>query len=139
MKKSVLLGLAGILFVSASANAISINGQAGEDYTNIGVGFGTESTGLAVSGNWMHNDDDGDAAGLGLGLNIPLGPLLATVGGKGIYTNPRMVMKVMRRLLVVVCSGRLATAAVCWEINITLRTRSPAVSTALKKRMPVRA
>lgn len=56
-----------MLFVSASAQAISISGQAGEDYTNIGVGFGTESTGLALSGNWMHNDDDGDAAGVGLG------------------------------------------------------------------------
>ncbi len=53
------------------------------------MGFGTESTGLALSGNWMHNDDDGDAAGVGLGLNIPVGPLLATVGGKGIYTNPK--------------------------------------------------
>ncbi|MDI5448937.1 YfaZ family protein, partial [Salmonella enterica subsp. enterica serovar Anatum] len=42
-----------MLFVSASAQAISISGQAGEDYTNIGVGFGTESTGLALSGNWM--------------------------------------------------------------------------------------
>lgn len=62
MKKSILLGFAGMLFVSASAQAISISGQAGEDYTNIGVGFGTESTGLALSGNWMHNDDDGDAA-----------------------------------------------------------------------------
>ncbi|ELS5767355.1 hypothetical protein R5P33_004092 [Salmonella enterica] len=61
MKKSILLGFAGMLFVSASAQAISISGQAGEDYTNIGVGFGTEST----------------------------GPLLATVGGKGIYTNPK--------------------------------------------------
>ncbi len=81
MKKSILLGFAGMLFVSASAQAISISGQAGEDYTNIGVGFGTESTGLALSGNWMHNDDDGDAAGVGLGLNIPVGPLLATVGG----------------------------------------------------------
>lgn len=30
----------------------------------------------------------GDAASLGLGLNVPLGPFLATVGGKGIYTNP---------------------------------------------------
>ena len=88
MKKSLLLGFAGMLFVSASANAISINGQAGEDYTNLGFGMGTETTGLAVSGNWMHNDDDGDVAGLGLGLNIPLGPLLATVGGKGVYTNP---------------------------------------------------
>ena len=42
-----------------------------------------------VSGNWLHSDNDGDAAGLGLGLNIPLGPFLATVGGKGIYTNPK--------------------------------------------------
>ncbi|PCR46388.1 hypothetical protein CQA88_31605, partial [Klebsiella pneumoniae] len=33
------------------------------------------STGLALSGNWTHNDDDGDAAGVGLGLNLPLGPL----------------------------------------------------------------
>ncbi|SQB28859.1 YfaZ precursor [Citrobacter koseri] len=88
MKKSILLGVAGLLFASASANAMSISGQAGKDYTNVGVGFGTESTGLALSGNWMHNDDDGDAAGVGLGLNIPLGPLLATVGGKGVYTNP---------------------------------------------------
>src|SRR5699024_12344127 len=23
-----------------------------------------------------------------LGLNLPLGPLMATVGGKGVYTNP---------------------------------------------------
>lgn len=38
MKKSILLGFAGMLFVSASAQAISISGQAGEDYTNIGVG-----------------------------------------------------------------------------------------------------
>lgn len=39
MKKSILLGFAGMLFVSASAQAISISGQAGEDYTNIGVGL----------------------------------------------------------------------------------------------------
>ncbi|EGT3572138.1 hypothetical protein D8W73_04515 [Citrobacter amalonaticus] len=88
MKKSVLFGIAGMLFVSASASAINISGQAGKEYTNVGVGFGTESTGLALSGNWLHNDDDGDTADLGLGLNIPLGPLLATVGGKGVYTNP---------------------------------------------------
>ena len=89
MKKSILLGLAGRMFVSTAANAISVTGQAGEHYTNLGVGFGTESSGLAVTGNWMHSDNDGDAAGLGLGLNIPLGPFLATVGGKGVYTNPK--------------------------------------------------
>ncbi|HHS9593208.1 YfaZ family outer membrane protein [Raoultella planticola] len=89
MKKSILLGLAGMMFVSTAANAISVTGQAGEHYTNLAVGFGTESSGLAVTGNWMHSDNDGDAAGLGLGLNIPLGPFLATVGGKGVYTNPK--------------------------------------------------
>lgn len=88
MKKSIFAALAGMMFVSTAAYAISFSGQAGEHYTNLGVGFGTESTGLAVTGNWLHNDDDGDAAGLGLGLNIPLGPFLATVGGKGVYTNP---------------------------------------------------
>jgi len=88
MKKSIFMALAGMMFVSTAANAISVSGQAGEHYTNLGVGFGTESTGLAVTGNWLHNDDDGDAAGLGLGLNIPLGPFLATVGGKGVFTNP---------------------------------------------------
>lgn len=88
MKKSIFAALAGMMFVSTAAHAISFNGQAGEHYTNLGVGFGTESTGLAVTGSWLHNDDDGDAAGLGLGLNIPLGPFLATVGGKGVYTNP---------------------------------------------------
>lgn len=88
MKKSMMSGLFGLLFVSAAANAISISGQAGEHYTNLGVGFGTESTGLALSGDWTHSDNDGDVAGIGLGLNIPLGPFIATVGGKGIYTNP---------------------------------------------------
>ncbi len=89
MKKSILLGLAGMMFVSTAANAISVTGQVGEHYTNLGVGFGTESSGLAVTGNWMHSDNDGDAAGLGLGLNLPLGPFLGTVGGKGVYTHPK--------------------------------------------------
>ena len=39
MKKSILLGLAGMMFVSTAANAISVTGQAGEHYTNLGVGF----------------------------------------------------------------------------------------------------
>ncbi|WP_336219385.1 YfaZ family outer membrane protein [Citrobacter amalonaticus] len=88
MKKSVLFGMAGMLFISASVSAMSISGQAGKEYTNVAVGFGTESSGLAMSGDWTHSDDDGDVAGLGLGLNLPLGPFLATVGGKGLYTNP---------------------------------------------------
>lgn len=89
MKKNRVFSLMGLLLLPLAANAISINGQAGKDYTNVGVGFGTETSGLALSGNWAHNDDDGDIAGLGLGFNIPLGPLMATVGGKGVYLNPK--------------------------------------------------
>ena len=72
MKKVALVGL-GLMVISSAANAISFNGSAGQDYTHLGFGLGTETSGLAM---------------LGLGLNIPLGPFLATVGGKGIYTNP---------------------------------------------------
>ena len=62
MKKSIFMALAGVMMVSSAAHAISVTGEAGEHYTNLGVGFGTESTGLAVSGNWLHSDNDGDAA-----------------------------------------------------------------------------
>ncbi|WP_058912796.1 YfaZ family outer membrane protein [Entomohabitans teleogrylli] len=89
MKCSFVAGIAGLMLVSASASALDISGEAGKEYTRIGVGFGTESPGLALSGSWAHNDDDGEIAGLGLGLNLPLGPLLATVGGKGLYLNPK--------------------------------------------------
>ncbi len=44
MKKIALAGLAGMLLVSASVDAIDISGQAGKEYTDVGVGFGTEST-----------------------------------------------------------------------------------------------
>jgi len=90
MKKLLLAGAAAsLMMVAASASAISVNGEIGEHYTNLGVGFGTTTPGIALSGDWTHNDDDGDVAGLGLGYNIPLGPFMATVGGKGLYTNPK--------------------------------------------------
>ena len=88
MKKIAYMGVAALILASAGANAISLSGQVGEHYTNLGVGMGTESSGLALSGNWAHSDDDGDIAGLGLGYNIPLGPFMGTVGGKGVYLKP---------------------------------------------------
>ena len=127
MKKSIFMALAGVMMVSSAAHAISVTGEAGEHYTNLGVGFGTESTGLAVSGNWLHSDNDGDAAGLGLGLNIPLGPFLATVGGKGIYTNPKQAAADRGR------SGKSGTASACTAIITTLRIRSPAALIATRK------
>lgn len=88
MKKLLIAGVSGLLFVASQASAISVGGKAGEHYTNITGGFGTESTGLAISGNWAHNDDHGDIAGLGLNLNVPLGPFMLSPGVKGIYLNP---------------------------------------------------
>ncbi|WBM69557.1 YfaZ family protein [Buttiauxella sp. WJP83] len=88
MNKLLKVGVAGLALISASASAISISGQAGEKYTNIAVGFGNDTPGLTMNGNYAHNDDDGDTAGLGLGLNLPLGPLMGTVGGRAVYLNP---------------------------------------------------
>ena len=133
MKKSIFMALAGVMMVSSAAHAISVTGEAGEHYTNLGVGFGTESTGLAVSGNWLHSDNDGDAAGLGLGLNIPLGPFLATVGGKGIYTNPKQGDEGYAARSAAACSGKSATASACTAIITTLRIRSPAALIATRK------
>lgn len=76
-----------MLLVFVSVNVMSISGQAGKEYINIGVGFGIETTGLALSGNWIYNDDDGDVVGVGLGLNLFFGSLMAIVGGKGVYIN----------------------------------------------------
>ncbi|WP_410013644.1 YfaZ family outer membrane protein [Sodalis sp. C49] len=90
MKTFFIAGAAAsLLLAAASANAVSVTGEVGEHYTNVGVGFGTTTPGIAVSGNWAHNDDNGDVAGLGLGYNIPLGPFMGTVGGKGLYVGPK--------------------------------------------------
>lgn len=120
MKKSIFMALAGMMFVSTAANAISVSGQAGEHYTNLGVGFGTESTGLAVTGNWLHNDDDGDAAGLGLGLNIPSGHSRPPWAAKAFTPIQTTAMRATRRRLAAVCSGKSATASVCSANTITL-------------------
>lgn len=89
MNKLIMAGIAGLALASSAANAIGISGEVGKKYTNVGVGFGTESSGLAVTANYAHNDDKGDVAGLGLGFNVPLGPFMGTVGGKGLYLNPK--------------------------------------------------
>jgi hypothetical protein len=127
MKKVALLGF-GLMVVSAAANAISINGSAGQDYTHLGFGMGTETSGLAMTGGWTHNDDDGDAASLGLGLNIPLGHSWRPSAVKVSTPTQMTVTKAMRRQWVAACSGKLATASACSASTTTLRIRSPAVS-----------
>ena len=53
MKKSIFMALAGVMMVSSAAHAISVTGEAGEHYTNLGVGFGTESTGYSDWSGYM--------------------------------------------------------------------------------------
>lgn len=80
--------LLGGMLMSASTLAVGVHGGAGENWTDVGVDFGTRDPGLAFSANWAHSDDDGDVAGLAMGLNLPLGPVLFTMGGKALYLNP---------------------------------------------------
>ncbi|AJI93691.1 yfaZ family protein [Yersinia ruckeri] len=88
MKKTFIACAASLLFVAGSASAISITGEAGRHYTNLGFGMGTNTGGLTMSGNWARSDHDGEMAGFGLGFNLPIGSLMATIGGKGIYMAP---------------------------------------------------
>jgi hypothetical protein len=88
MKFIPIYSLIGLLFTTGAANALALYGEAGEDYTNLGVSLGASDPGMMLNGNWVHNDDRGDIASLGLGLNLPLGPVLFTMGGKMLYLNP---------------------------------------------------
>lgn len=82
--------LVAALGTTAAANAsINLHGEAGENFTNLSASFGASDPGLTFNGNWAHSDDDGDTAGLGLGYNLPLGPVLFTLGGKALYLNPK--------------------------------------------------
>jgi len=89
MKKLQLACVLGLLAASASANALGVSGEVGKEFTYFGAGFGTETGGLFINGNYAHNDDNGDTAGLGLGVNIPVGPFMASVGGRAVYLNPK--------------------------------------------------
>lgn len=87
LKAALLIAALG---TAAAANAsVNLHAEAGEKFTNLSASFGANDPGLTFNGNWGHSDDDGDVAGLGLGLNVPLGPVLFTVGGKALYLNPK--------------------------------------------------
>ncbi|WP_016671395.1 YfaZ family outer membrane protein, partial [Yersinia pestis] len=88
MNKHLVACAASLLLVAGSASAVSFNAETGRHYTNLGFGLGTNTGGLAISGNWARSDHDGDVLGLGLGFNLPVGPMTATVGAKGIYMSP---------------------------------------------------
>lgn len=82
--------LVAALSATAAANAsVNLHGEAGERFTNLSASFNADNPGLTFSGNWAHSDNDGDIAGLGMGFNLPLGPMMVTLGGKALYLNPQ--------------------------------------------------
>lgn len=87
MKTRHLAYTLGLLLASASASAISIGGGVGKEFSYLGVA--TDTSGFAINGNYSHHENNGNTAGLGLGFNIPLGPVMATVGGRAVYLNPK--------------------------------------------------
>lgn len=90
MKKTLIAcSAAALMMTTVSAYAVGVSAQVGEHYTNLGVGLGTDTPGLALSGQWTQRTHRGDVAGVGLGYNVELGPVLATVGGKLLYVNPK--------------------------------------------------
>ncbi|WP_312625420.1 YfaZ family outer membrane protein [Scandinavium sp.] len=78
------------LSTTANVNAaVNLHAEAGEKFTDLSASFGANDPGLTFNGSWGHSDDDGDVAGLRMGFNLPLGPVLFTVGGKALYLNPK--------------------------------------------------
>ncbi len=89
MKSYSTAGAAAVLLMaSTAAQAISSGGELGRHYTRVGIGLGTDSPGLGLSGTWVDNDKQGTVTGMGLDYRIPLGPVMVAAGGRALYTSP---------------------------------------------------
>ena len=74
---------------SAACASVNLHGEAGAEFTNLSASFGAGEPGMSFNTQWAHSDNDGDSVGLGMGYNFTLGPFLMTLGGKGVYLNPK--------------------------------------------------
>ena len=80
MKKTLIALIVVNAFAVTNANAVAFHGEAGAEWTNLGMSFGANEPGFTFNGNWAHNDNDGDIASLGMGWNIPLGFCFGDIG-----------------------------------------------------------
>ena len=92
-----------------------------------------------MTGGWTHNDDDGDAASLCLGFNVPLGPFPGDRRGKGIYTNPNDGDEGYAAAVGGGLQWKIGDSFGLLVSTTTLRIPSPAASTAIRKLTPARA
>ncbi|WP_391529516.1 YfaZ family outer membrane protein [Photorhabdus akhurstii] len=89
MKIYLAAVVTGLLFIAESANAISVNVQAGRHFTNTSAAIGDNSAGLSFNGNWARSDHNGQLGSLGTAFSLPVGPLTASIGGKALYLSPK--------------------------------------------------
>ncbi|OCQ53085.1 YfaZ precursor [Photorhabdus australis subsp. thailandensis] len=89
MKAYLIAGMTSLLLITGSANAISINLQAGRHFTNTSAAIGDNSAGLSFNGNWARSDHNGHLGSFGTAFSLPVGPLTASVGGKALYLSPK--------------------------------------------------
>ncbi len=88
MRKVLLLVAATSTFYMGAAQAISANVTAGEHFTELSGGFGTQGAGLALNGSWARSDHNGQLGSLGATFGLPLGPFSAYAGGKALFLSP---------------------------------------------------
>ncbi|CDL81800.1 YfaZ family outer membrane protein [Xenorhabdus szentirmaii] len=89
MKGFIAVSVASLLFVTGTANAISVDAQVGKHNTSTSVGIGDKDAGLSFSGNWTRSDHHGQTGSLGTSFGVPIGPLTAMIGGKALYLSPK--------------------------------------------------
>ncbi|REF27758.1 YfaZ precursor [Xenorhabdus cabanillasii] len=90
MKGFIAVSAASLLFVAGTANAISVNVEAGKHYTSTSAGIGDKNAGLSLNGNWTRSDHNGQLGSLGAAFALPIGPITASVGGKALYLSPKV-------------------------------------------------
>ncbi|MCC8380154.1 YfaZ family outer membrane protein [Xenorhabdus sp. PB30.3] len=90
MKGFIAVSAASLLFMAGTANAISVNVEAGKHYTSTSAGIGDKNAGFSLNGNWARSDHNGQLGSLGLAFALPVGPLTASVGGKALYLSPKV-------------------------------------------------
>lgn len=88
MIKTTVAGsaLAMMMAFAGQVQAIDMGAKAGTHFTELEGGMGRQTSGLYVDGNWAKNTQNGrQAAGVGAGFNIPVGPAMINLGAKAVY------------------------------------------------------